>query len=122
MLPGLVVPGREAGFSLKWIGHDLRFDDGLGALDQRTVNIGKQFGVVLEAVVTPAHALEIEHDVHFPLVPLQRLVVVICGQRRSKKSESHVNAQIHLGIARVLVEVDHIGMILGDGASTRHMN
>ena len=106
---------RDGGFGLEWIGHDLRFDDGFGALDQGSVNEGKQFGAVLEAVVTPAHAFEVEHDLHFPVVPLQGLVVVIRGQRWREKSQSHVNAQIHLGIARMLVEVDHIGMILGNG-------
>jgi hypothetical protein len=50
-LSGFVVPIRDAGFSLERIRHDIRFDDGFGALDQGTVNIVKQFRVVLEAVV-----------------------------------------------------------------------
>ena len=79
--PVLVVPVRDGGLGLERISHDLRFDDGLGALDQRTVNVGKQSGLVLEAVVAPAHALEVEHGLHFPMVPLQGFVVVIRGQR-----------------------------------------
>ena len=88
---------------------------GLGALDQGAVNEGKQFGTVLEAVVTPAHALEVDHHLHLPVVPLQGFVVVIRDQRRREKSQPHVHAHIHLRIARVLVKINHVGMILGDG-------
>ena len=88
---------------------------GFGALDQGAFHDGNQFGGVFEAVITPAHALEIDDNIHLPLVPLQGLVVVVRDERWSEKPQPHFHAQIHQGIARSLIEVNHIGVIFGDG-------
>ena len=92
----LIVPGCDAGFGLEWIGHDLRFYECLRALDKGAINIGKQFGSVLEAVIAPAHPFEIDDNVHCPVIPFQRFVVVVCDKRRSEKSKPHGHTQIHL--------------------------